>query len=44
MESRIDYSKASPGAVKAMYGLETYIRMNCMNACAGSSPKKNWSI
>jgi len=26
MQSRIDFSKTSPGAYRAMYGLETYIR------------------
>ena len=26
MEPRIDYSKANPGAARAMYGLEAYVR------------------
>ncbi|MCL6453999.1 MAG: carboxymuconolactone decarboxylase family protein [Alicyclobacillus sp.] len=26
MEPRIDYAKVAPGAVRAMYGLETYVR------------------
>ncbi len=26
MEPRISYANAVPGAVKAMYGLETYVR------------------
>ncbi len=26
MQTRIEYTKVNPGAIKAMYGLETYVR------------------
>lgn len=31
MEARIDYAKASPGALKAMYGLEQYLKQSTLD-------------
>ncbi|MGH9840514.1 MAG: hypothetical protein ACREEM_17190 [Blastocatellia bacterium] len=32
MESRIDYNKVDPGAAKAMYGLEAYVKKSGLDS------------